>query len=69
MKMTHAILVFAGIVLVSIIVLGDAYKKRNRRQGSITVTGLSEKTLPLILLYGRVDFRPTTTICNRHLRF
>lgn len=52
MKMTHAILVFAGIVLVSTIVLGDAYKKRNRRQGSITVTGLSEKTLPLILLMG-----------------
>lgn len=47
MKMTHAILVFASIVLVSTIVLGDAYKKRNRRQGSITVTGLSEKKLYL----------------------
>ena len=55
MKMTHAILVFAGIVLVSTIVLGDAYKKRNKRQGSITVTGLSEKkfTSDLIVWEGR----------------
>ncbi len=55
MKTTHAIIIFSCALLLSTLVLGDSYKNRNQRQGSISVTGLSEKsfTSDLIVWEGR----------------
>ena len=62
MKTTHAILIFSCAILVSTLVLGDAYKNRNRRQGSISVTGLSEKSFTSDLIVWKGRF--TANNCN-----